>query len=71
MMFLYHLQILERKRTTVVNLSQFTDRDTCGFNDNYVNYVTKLCEFWHEAKNAVVIDNQVRLHSNTALWAAK
>ncbi|XP_022949441.1 helicase protein MOM1 isoform X2 [Cucurbita moschata] len=54
-------EILERKRTTVVNLSQFTDRDTCGFNDNYVNYVTKLCEFWHEAKNAVVIDNQDRM----------
>lgn len=58
----YLLQIPERKRTAVVNLSQFTDKDTCGFNDNLTSYVNKLCQFWHEGKNAVVLDNQVSLH---------
>lgn len=53
----------------MAKLSQFTDRDTCGFSDNYLNYVNKLRGFWHEGKNAVVIDNQVRLHGNTGLWA--
>ncbi|KAE8652772.1 hypothetical protein Csa_022848 [Cucumis sativus] len=57
----HELQILHRKRTAVANLSQFTDKDTCGFNDNYISYVNKLYQFWHEGKNAVVIDNQDRM----------
>lgn len=61
-MSFYQLQIRHRKRTALVNLSQFTDNDTCGFNDNYISYVNKLCQFWHEGKNAVVIDNQVSLN---------
>ncbi|XP_022152923.1 uncharacterized protein LOC111020533 isoform X3 [Momordica charantia] len=54
-------KILERKATAVVNQSQFSDRDTNGFNDNYMNNVNKLRKFWHEGKNAIVIDNQDRV----------
>lgn len=61
------MQLPERKKGSLHELSPLRPGDTPGFDKTHLDYVNKLCEFWHKAKNAVVIDDQVSLINDSGI----
>lgn len=49
----------QRERSSSDKLLQMTAGGSPGFDNNYLDYVNKLREFWNKCQNAVVIDDQV------------
>ncbi|KAK7850706.1 helicase protein mom1, partial [Quercus suber] len=54
-------KMAQRERSSSDKLSQMTAGGSPGFDNNYLDYVNKLREFWNKCQNAVVIDDQERI----------
>ncbi|KAM4083519.1 hypothetical protein ACB094_08G063400 [Castanea mollissima] len=60
-------KMAQRERSSSDKLSQMTAGGSPGFDNNYLDYVNKLREFWNKCQNAVVIDDQERIVKVIAL----
>lgn len=57
------LQKLEMKKDSSVKLPQLSAGGSSGFDNNYLDFVNSLLEYWRKGQNAVVIDDEVSLIS--------
>ncbi|XP_010262872.1 PREDICTED: helicase protein MOM1-like isoform X2 [Nelumbo nucifera] len=54
-------EVPHERKGSFVKLSRLPSGVPTGLGDSYLNYVNKLCEYWHKGHNAVAIDDQERV----------
>lgn len=67
---LYYIQALSVKKVPSQKLSTFPDKISSELDNDHLNAINRLCEFWHKSRNALLIDDQVSCLCAADFWSS-